>query len=100
MNRPPTASVETLPTWTELEVMPVWSLNALDGIFELPEPPPPEVVDDDDVVELQATAVAAVSSSTPAVARDDFHEPERTDPPRSLSLCRSTGGTCHPGPIE
>ena len=36
LKSPPTASVDTLPTSTELELIPVWLLKALEGIFEPP----------------------------------------------------------------
>jgi hypothetical protein len=82
LNSPPTASVDTFPILTELEVMPVWSLKALDGIFELLLlPPEPEVVAVDAVVvELHATAVAATTTTNPIAAMRDFHEAAKTPP--------------------
>jgi hypothetical protein len=53
--------VETLATRTELDVRPVWSLKALAGIFELPDPPPE--LPEEELVELQATDVVATSAT-------------------------------------
>jgi hypothetical protein len=76
------ARVDTFPILTELEVIPVWSLNALAGTAELPPAPPePEVVVVDAVVvELQATVVAATNASTPSAARRAFREEPKTPP--------------------
>jgi hypothetical protein len=84
-----------LPSWTEEEVIPVWSLKALAGIFD--PPLPAEVVAvDEDLVELQATPVAPTSTATPAAAIRTFHDAACNTPPRSLagslgSLPRSPG---------
>jgi hypothetical protein len=61
--------------------MPVWSLNALDGIFELADPPLFDEVSLAELVELHATAVVATSTSTPTVARRVFHDAEPNAPP-------------------
>ncbi|HZM57355.1 MAG TPA: hypothetical protein VFC03_20260, partial [Acidimicrobiales bacterium] len=78
--------VETLPTVTESEVSPVWSLKALAGIFEPDEPPePPElaavVVVDAELVELQAIAVVASTRTAPSAAKRVFRDVRVIFPP-------------------
>jgi hypothetical protein len=73
-----------LATLTEDEVIPVWSLNALWGIFELPLPPPPPLVVlvvVDELVELHATAPSATRTTIPIAAVRVFHEAECNVPP-------------------
>jgi hypothetical protein len=73
-----------LATLTDVEVMPVWSLNALAG---MPDPPPlPEVVFDEDEVELQATALVATSMTIPRAARRVFPDANPTVPPYGFVL--------------
>ena len=65
-----------MPTATELAVMPVWSLNALAGIFDVDELPlaAAVVVVDDELVEPQATAEVASKSTKPTAARWVFFD--------------------------
>ena len=79
LNSPPTARVDTLATCTAFEVMPVWSLKALDGIFDPPDPP--VVVVDEELVELQATAVVATRATTISAAIRVFHSAVPKAPP-------------------
>ncbi len=74
--------MDTLPTWMELEVMPVWSLNALDGI-DRPDPvvTPAAVVVEVELVELHATAVVATRATIPSAAMRVFHGAESKAPP-------------------
>ncbi len=77
------ASVETFPTLTADEVMPVWSLNALCGIFE-PDLVPPDAeveLEAEALVEPQATAPRASNPAVPHAASRVFHDAERNDPP-------------------
>jgi len=77
--------------------MPVWSLKALEGIVELPEPEleeEPEVVVDDDVVEPQATAVMATAATSPPAARRALHVVESKVPPCTIDPC-----TAHLAPV-
>ena len=77
------ASVDTLATLTEVEVIPVWSEKALEGMFEFADPPefPEVVVVLDELVELQATAVVATSMTAPTAAMRAFHDAEPKAPP-------------------
>ena len=78
------ARVDTLPTWTLVAVMPVWSLKALDGIGRLPMlavVPPDAVVVVVELVELQATAVAATTVTNASAAKRVFHDAEPKAPP-------------------
>jgi hypothetical protein len=70
-----------LATLTDVEVMPVWSLMALAGIGDPPEPPPDVVVVDDELVELQATAVNATSTTVPSAAVRVLHDAAIKSPP-------------------
>ena len=65
-----------MPTETELAVIPVWSLKALAGIFDVVEPPPAAavVVVDAELVEPQATAEVASKSTMPTAARWVFFD--------------------------
>ncbi|HZM57464.1 MAG TPA: hypothetical protein VFC03_20815 [Acidimicrobiales bacterium] len=75
--------METFVTFTESEVMPVWSLKALAGIDELPEllPPTEVVVVEDELVELQATVVSATNMTSPRAAVRVFDDAEPKAPP-------------------
>jgi len=59
-----------LPTFTSVEVMPVWSLKALAGGGGRPVPLlPAAVVVVVELVELQATPVVATSMTIPSAAK-------------------------------
>jgi len=64
-----------------VEVMPVWSLKALEGIFDPPGPAVVAVLDE--LVELQAAPVAASSTTMPAAAIRIFHDADTNAPPRN-----------------
>jgi hypothetical protein len=80
-----------LATRTEVAVMPVWSLKALEGIAEVPVPEPdpdPEVVVvDDELVEPQATAVVATATTNPTAPRRVLHVVESKVPPCTVDPC-------------
>ncbi|HZM53605.1 MAG TPA: hypothetical protein VFC03_01100 [Acidimicrobiales bacterium] len=61
--------------------MPVWSLMALAGIDDPPDPLPDVVVVDEELVELQATAVSPTSTTMPSAAVRIFHDAEAKSPP-------------------
>jgi hypothetical protein len=82
------ASVEMFPTLISEEVIPVWSLKALEGMDRLEEPdaddPPPlpdVVVVDAELVELQATTVIPATATIPSAARRVFHGADPKVPP-------------------
>jgi hypothetical protein len=83
------ARVDTLPTLTVVEVIPVWSLKALGGMVRpegelaavVPVEPLVVVVDDDELVELHATAVVATRATSPSAAMRVFHDAELKAPP-------------------
>jgi hypothetical protein len=84
--------VETLPTVTEFEVTPVWSLKALAGILDDAEVvllPPAEVVVvvDVELFELHAIAVVANRSVAPSAASRAF----RVVPVMLPPSCRTPG---------
>ena len=80
-----------MPTVTEVEVMPVWSLNALDGILEaVDEPPAAVVVVDVEFVEPQAIAVVASRSTRPAAASRVFPDVRVMSP---LGGCACSGAS-------
>jgi hypothetical protein len=93
LKRPPTDRVDTLATRTEVAVMPVWSLKALEGIaeFPVPDPEPEVVVVDDELVEPQATAVVATATTNPTAPRRVLHVVESKVPPCTVDPC-----TAHP----
>jgi hypothetical protein len=57
--------VDTLPMWTDVVVIPVWSPYALAGIAD-PWPPPAAVVVDDEVVEAHAMAPTPTNATIPS----------------------------------
>jgi hypothetical protein len=64
-----------------LELIPVWLLKALEGIFDPPFELPPEPVPDEEFVELQATRVVASSATAPTATIRLFHDAGPTAPP-------------------
>ena len=83
-----------MATVTDVDVTPVWSLNALGGIDEdLPAavvllPDPAVVVVDDELVELHAAAPSATTTIMPNAVDRPFHDAERKAPPS----CRTVAG--------
>ena len=82
----PSDSVDTLAIWTELDVTPVWSEKALDGIGReavplLVEPPAAVVVVDVELVELQAAAPSPTAMTIASAVVRRFQVPERKAPP-------------------
>jgi hypothetical protein len=89
-----------LASCTEEEVIPVWSLNALDGIFD-PPLPAEVVVDDVELVELQATPVAPTSMTIPTAAMRIFHDAAIKHSPSFVvrfpsDRCHRHPGACSP----
>ncbi|HEV3366037.1 MAG TPA: hypothetical protein VG054_01135 [Acidimicrobiales bacterium] len=71
-----------MPTFTSVEVMPVWSLKELAGGGGRPVPLLPAVVVlEVELVELQATAVVATSMTIPSAAIRVFHGADPKAPP-------------------
>ena len=82
LEEPTRGRVDTLATWTVVAVMPVWSLNALCGIDELPpELPDAVVVDVAELVELQAVTSTAATATRPSAVIRLLHDAERKAPP-------------------
>ena len=80
-----------MPTVTEVAVIPVWSLKALEGIFdEFYEPPAAVVVVDVEFVEPQAIAVVASRSTRPAAASRVFPDVRVMSP---LGGCACSGAS-------
>jgi hypothetical protein len=80
----PSDKVDTLAIWTELDVTPVWSEKALDGIGREVVPAlvePPVVVVDDVLVELQAAAPSPTAMTIASAVVRRFQVPERNAPP-------------------
>ena len=81
------ARVDTLPTPTEVAVMPVWSLKALAGMVLPPmlrrSADDVVVVVDVELVELQATAPVATARTIASAAIRVFHDAEPKAPPCS-----------------
>jgi hypothetical protein len=67
------ASVETLPTVTWFEVIPVWSLKALEGILL-------DAAEADELI-APLTVVVPTTAAIPATAMRIFHEAVRKVPP-------------------
>jgi hypothetical protein len=83
----------TLPTVTDVEVIPVWSLVALAGTPDPLEPPPDVVVVAVELVELQATAAIASTVTNPAAARRVFRDGLKAPPCLRTQPGRTNGWT-------
>jgi hypothetical protein len=82
----PSESVDTFPTCTWLDVTPVWSEKALDGmgrdVLPVVDEPLPVVVVDEELVELQAATPSPTARTTVSAVVRLFQELERKAPPR------------------
>jgi hypothetical protein len=61
-----------------VDVRPVWSLKALAGIFEPPDPPE---LEEEEVVELHATDVVATSATMISAPTRDLDSADPKAPP-------------------
>ena len=82
----PSDRVDTLAIWIEVDVTPVWSEKALDGMGReaepwLVEPPAAVVVVDAELVELQAAAPRPTAMTIASAVVRRFKVPERKAPP-------------------
>ena len=72
-----------MPTVTVVFVIPVWSLNALDGILRLPDVDELAPVG---LVEPHAVNTAAINTAIPDIAVRIFHEVVLNAPPYKFML--------------